>query len=94
MILDESQRRMLQENGSSERLVVVDGCFEVGMDNHGVMVCVCVFKERDKDQLYGFRWGYNSEEHYFDYEEVFEVASKQKTITVFTHADGSEFSDD
>lgn len=74
---------------------IVEGEHELCMDSHGVVVCLCVYREQPGGPLLAFRWGYSSEERFFDYyadNASFEVEQHAEVRTVYSYTtpDGEE----
>ena len=79
-------------------LHLVDTDHLLYMDNHGVNIHLCAFRETAKSPLVGFLWAAGSEERFFgdDYfseDEVgpFEVSQKEVRAYEYNKTDGSRW---
>lgn len=71
-----------------DSFVVVDSEHELGMDSHGVIVHLCVYRETKDGPMFAFRWGRSSEETFFDYytsDEPVAVDQHSKVVTVYSY---------
>lgn len=99
--LTKAQRKeLVDEWKPPEGFELIDHTFELGMDNHGVNICLVVIKRTSDGELFGVPHGYSSEESFWggDYTEdnindampLQPLIAREVKVTQFVTPNGKE----
>lgn len=76
---------------------VMEDKVNIGMDNHGIMNCLCILERFSDRKTFAFQYGISSEETFWgDYKNlddevpVFEVVGRPTKVVEYVFPDGSD----